>query len=637
MNVHSKPASDSPPENLTLFGQYLARERAFKNIGPNRAASLVAAFGERLPQAILDQEEGVIDIIGEDHAINAAAVLETRMQETAFIGWLESINAGIPTHKATRLARAWGAQGIEAVQQNPYLLLAISDWQVVDRIGTALGIQPNDARRETGAVEAALAGNACLGAGSTLMTSQKALRAAEKLLGQKIAPEVADASVRSGAAVSLAGDLQPPGAAHMEADCALRLSQMGPEAPYSGITNADWLDEIAAAYEIAQPFPLTEAQRDAVRMSHRHRLLVLAGYAGSGKTTVLKGICETQEAIGKTPLIVTLSGRASQRAMEATGRRAITVSRFLIEAEKSDFPLDQDTVLIADEASMLGLVEFWRILRRLGDANLILCGDPAQLPPVSPGVVFHTLAVDHGIRKVVLDRVHRQDERTGIPALAEGVRNGSLPELPNFGGSQPGVTFNECDSMDLCHEITRLGGVLRNSGTDRDDMQIIVPTNREIGMINSFFHQRALKMQPRLWPSTEHIGEGEPVIWTVNDTQRGLTNGALGRVISVDDSRIEVVLDGVTHELAANDGQYLQLAYAISVHKAQGSQWRRVIIPIFRSKIVDRSLIYTALTRAQEQVIFMGSLDAMETAVERLPAAEMRQCGFGRWLSLARQ
>jgi exodeoxyribonuclease V alpha subunit len=621
---------------MNLFGHYLARERAFTNIGPNRAASLVAAFGQHLPQAILDQEDGVIDLIGEEHAINAAAVLETRMQEAAFIGWLESINSGIQAHKAIRLARAWGAQGIKAVQQNPYLLLSISEWQVVDRIGKALGIQPNDARREICAIEAALTGNNCLGAGSTLMSAKDALKTAERLLGHAISSEVADASVRSGAAVRLAGDLQPPGAAHMEAHCALRLFKMALQTPYSGITNAKLLDEIVAAHEIAQPFPLTEAQREAVRMSHRHRLSVLAGYAGSGKTTVLRGICETQEAIGKTPLIVTLSGRASQRAMEATGRRAITVARFLIEAEKSNTPLDESTVLIADEASMLGLVEFWRLLRRLGNASLILCGDPAQLPPVSPGVVFHTLAVDHATHKIILDRVHRQDERTGIPAIAESVRHGSLPELPIFRGTQPGVTFNECDHNGLPHEITRIGGVLRSAGTNRDDMQIIAPTNHEIGMINSFFHQRALKLRPRLWPLTKHIAEGEPVIWTVNNTERGLTNGALGRVKSIDMNRFEVVLDGVTHDLDPNDGQYLQLAYAISVHKAQGSQWRRVIIPIFRSKIVDRSLIYTALTRAQEQVIFLGSIAAMGAAVERLPAVETRRCGFGKWLDLAR-
>lgn len=636
MNVQVKHTQQGLPSSPTLLAQYLARERAFKYIGPSRAEALSEVFGDCLAEAILALDDGVIEIIGEDHAINAAAVLETRLPEVDFLEWLQSINADIPSFKAIRLARAWGQQGFEAVKRNPYLLLAISDWVTVDRIGKAIGVGSMDVRRQVGAIEVVLAGKSCLGSGSTLLPSRDALRAAEGLLGYRLGAEAVGASVRSGAAVMLAGGLQPPGSAHMEAYCALRLARLAPEAPISGTTEYRKLDNLLAEYEATQPFPLTEGQREAVRMSHRHRLLVLAGYAGSGKTTVLRGVCETQECIGKTPLIMTLSGRAAQRAKEATGRRAITVARFLVEQERSDFPLDQDTVLIADEASMLGLVEFWRILRRLGDASLILCGDPAQLAPVSPGVVFHTLATDLGIRRVVLDRVHRQEGRTGIPVLAEGVRNGVIPELPSFVEAKPGVTFDECDRDRLCDEIMRFGGVLRSAGTDREDMQIIAPTNREIGIINTYFHQRALTADPSLWPGTGHIAEGEPVIWTQNDIQLGLTNGALGRVVSIDDSRIEVMLDGVKHELSADDGQHLQLAYAISVHKAQGSQWSRVIIPTYRSKIVDRSLIYTALTRAQEQVIFLGSFKAMEAAIKRLPAAEMRKCGFPTWLQIAR-
>lgn len=145
------------------------------NIDPSRAAALVEAFGETLPQAILEQDEGVVEIIGEDHAITAAAVLETRLHEAVFLSWLHSINAKIHPTKAIRLARAWGRQGIEAAQQNPYLLLVVSDWQTVDRIGRALGILREDTRREIGAVEAALTGKDCLGSGSTLMTTNDAL------------------------------------------------------------------------------------------------------------------------------------------------------------------------------------------------------------------------------------------------------------------------------------------------------------------------------------------------------------------------------------------------------------------------------------------------------------------------------
>lgn len=476
-----------------------------------------------------------------------------------------------------------------------------------------------------------------MGAGSTLMAGDRALRLAEGLLGDTLPPTVLESAVRTGAAVRLGNALQPAGAAHMEAGCALHLARLSPQPPCSGITDAEELDGLVADYEAGQPFPLTEAQREAVRMSHRHRLLVLAGYAGSGKTTVLKGVCDTQEAIGKTPLIITLSGRAAQRASEATGRRAITVARFLFEEEKSNSPLGSDRVLIADEASMLGLVEFWRILRRLGEASLVLCGDPAQLPPVSPGVVFHSLATDPDTRKVVLDRVHRQDERTGIPKLAEGVRNGVVPNLPGFSSAVPGVAFEHCPRADLCDQILKIGQELSQGGVGREAMQIIAPTNQERGKINGFFHRRILRRRPNLWPETEHIAEGEPVIWTQNDPERGLTNGALGRIIRIDGDDILAEIDGVEHQFQPGDRKFLQLAWAISVHKSQGSQWPRVIIPVYQSQVVDRSLIYTALTRAQEQVVFIGSFAAIRGAVDRRPAAEGRRCGFPTWLELARE
>ncbi|KZZ23630.1 hypothetical protein A3753_19105 [Sulfitobacter sp. HI0082] len=573
-------------------------------------------------------------ILGEASALNAAAVLETRLPEVDFLDWLSDIRAKIPVSKAIRLARAWGKQGVDQVKNNPFLLLAVSDWTTVEAIAEGLAIPKIDVRRQIAALEAVLMGQEGLGGGSTLMSDTRALQLAERLLGYKPCPSIVGQAVLSGAAIRLVGGLQPPGAAHMEAGCALHLFNLAPQPPCSKRTDKERLSDLIASYEGRQRFPLTERQREAIRKSHDHRLLVLAGYAGSGKTTVLRAICETQEAIGKNALIVTLSGRAAQRASEATGRRAITVARFLLEQEKSPSPLGADQVLIADEASMIGLVEFWRILRWLGNASLVLCGDPAQLPPVSPGVVFNALCANRNIVSVVLDKVHRQDEQTGIPKFAESIRLGLTPDMTGFSGAEPGVTFVPCSKDVLCHEIMRVGVEISQGGGTREEMQIIAPTNAGIRHINDFFHRRLVRRKPNLWPHIEHIAEGEPVIWTQNDPQRRLTNGALGRIVKIEGETILAELDGQLHRLSPADRQFVDRAWAISVHKAQGSQWKRVIIPIFESKILDRSLIYTALTRAQEQVIFMGSFSSIRRAVEDRAAADMRNCGFEVWLKL---
>lgn len=624
------------PSEIGLLVSYIAREKAFWGIGPRRAAALAAALGDDLQASILALDERVIDIVGEESAIAAAAAMEALQAETVFLSWLNKIGANIPVSEAIRLARAWGPQGVEAVRQNPYLLLAIAKWEVVDAIARATGVDAHDPRRDVAALEAVLTGEECLGRGSTRMRASEALRAAGLLLGRPAAARAAEATVASGGAVRLANMVQPPGTAHMEAECALNLARLAPAPPVMGVTPPARLNALLAAYEADQPFPLTEAQREAVRMAHRHRLTVLAGYAGSGKTTVLRGVCQTLEAIGRAPLIVTLSGRAAKRAAEATGRRAITVARFLLEQEKAGGTLEATTALIADEASMLGLVELWRILRRLGNASLFLCGDPAQLPPVSPGIVFHQLASDHEVARVILDRVHRQDESTGIPSLAEGVRQGTMEGLPAFAGAGTGVTFTPCTPDRLTAEVHAIGRTLADAGTERDDVQIVAPTNREIAAINGYFHGIAMRRRPACWPGTAHVAEGQPVIWTKNDAERGLANGSMGRILHIGLDSITAVLDGEVHELKPADGPFLHLAYAVSVHKAQGSQWRRVIVPVFGSRILDRSLIYTALTRAQEQVIFLGDKKALHAAVSRPPAAQRRDVGFGDWLILAR-
>ncbi len=151
---------------------------------------------------------------------------------------------------------------------------------------------------------------------------------------------------------------------------------------------------------------------------------------------------------------------------------------------------------------MPGLVEFWRILRRLGDASLLLCGDPGQLPPVSPGVVFHERVDDGDIARVILDRVHRQDEGTGIPAVAEAVRHGRIASLPVFAGAGAGVSFTRCSSERLPAEVHAMGRALAPARADRDGIQIIAPTSREIEALNGYFHSIAMRRGPAwpMWP-----------------------------------------------------------------------------------------------------------------------------------------
>jgi exodeoxyribonuclease V alpha subunit len=175
------------------------------------------------------------------------------------------------------------------------------------------------------------------------------------------------------------------------------------------------------------------------------RVGLLGGYAGSGKTSVLRAVCDVAEAHGRVMYLMALSGKAARRITEATNRSASTIASFLKRAEERAISLGPETIIVVDEASMIDLTTLYRLLLRIGSGRLLLVGDPAQLPPIGFGNPFHTL-IDHpSLPCVVLDRVLRQTAESGIPIVAAAIRNGRMPTLENFTGLGSGVSFIDCD------------------------------------------------------------------------------------------------------------------------------------------------------------------------------------------------
>lgn len=625
---------------LDLMSTFLASDRAFRGIGPRRAAALARKFGSSTIDAIRCVDPGVIEIVGEEVALNAAAEVEVRQAEITFLEWLQRINAPISTSRALCLARAWGPQGLADVQVNPYLLLSIAPWVDVEHIARSLGVSEDDPRRDAAAIETALTGRHGLEEGHTGLREERLFAEATRLLRRAPDPLAVDRAVEGGGAVRNGDIFQPPGAAWMEADLATRFLNMSVEAPAFDLITKCSEENFKRALELSLrrlSFSLTDVQRAAVAAAHAHRLLVLAGYAGSGKTTVLRVICDTMEAIGRQPTIVALSGRAAQRATEATGRRALTVAAFLHRRNGSERQMRADEVLIADEASMLSLSDIWRLVRRLGDASLILCGDPAQLPPIGPGMVFHTLSSADFIPRIVLDRVMRQTARSGIPAVAECVRHGKAPDIESNVLCSAGVSFIPCQREDVQVALEQVGRGLRADGLGSDDIQIITPTKAESSLVNEHFHAQRRARGATPWPGPEpKFVVGDPVMWRKNDAARGLVNGSLGRILSIDDKGIMVLFDGSERRLSAEDSHLMELAYAITVHKAQGSQWPVVIAPIFSSRLLDRTLLYTAITRASKKVILLGDQTVFSSSIRNTPISHLRTTGLPRWLHLSR-
>lgn len=392
------------------------------------------------------------------------------------------------------------------------------------------------------------------------------------------------------------------------------------------------LDEAIREAGERQPWPLTAAQREAVRLALRSRMMALAGYAGSDKTTVLRTICDAAERFGLEMRLMALSGRAAQRMAASTGRTATTIASFMI-GMKGREPLDAGTMLVIDEASMVDLPTFWRVLRHIGEVRLLLVGDPAQLPPIGFGLVFHALMEAEDIPRVILGRVMRQSEASGIPAVAAIIREGRMPDLPAFEGKRDGVSFVPCRPEETIGAILSVGRVLRAEGVERGDVQIIAPYRRGpagIDAINAALHARHVARMSgvRAIPGRPDIAEGEPIIWTKNDWDRGLMNGSMGRILSVFPGGAGAAgekirgagevgaaaartvalaeLDGRKIILDASDADRIELAYAISIHRAQGSQWERVVVAWPQEEGFASAVIYTAVTRAVRQAIVVG-------------------------------
>lgn len=626
---------------------YMAADSEFRGIGTALAAQLADRFGRYLRDALAGRNPGVIEILGHDLAETTFAAFDVKAQEADLLDWLERNGVveavGVPT--AIRIARCWGGEGVEALRENPYLLTAFLPWRRVEQIATALSIAPDDPRRAVAAVEAVL--YAALDRNDTFVAERNVEAGVAKLINSAANPagnpalSAINGAVESGGACRLGDGLQPFGAAVMEEFIARTITDCLRSDPYHDLVvpkpDPKLVDARIEAFDARQLHPLTDRQKTAIRTALSQRVMVLGGYAGSGKTTSLRGICDLAESFSRSLHLMAISGRAAQRMAVATGRPARTIAGFLQSMTRSDAEtVPPGAMVIVDEASMLDLPTLWRILKVLGDANLLLVGDPAQLPPIGFGLTFHVFCQTERIPNVVLDRVLRQSDTSGIPSVAEAVRLGVVPALTAYEGIRPGVSFIPSTPEDAIGVIRGIGRELRSSGTDPGDTQIIAPVKAGptgIDAINRHFHAlRRRATDGALFPGRSDIAEGDPIIWTRNDWDRELMNGSMGRVQSVIDGIAHVTLDGRSFELGAEDAENVELAYAISVHKAQGSQWRRVIIPIFPSRLLDRTLVYTAITRATEQVILLGDELALASAIKSAPSSTARSIGLDKRL-----
>lgn len=622
---------------------YLKRNPRFKGVGPATADKLWETFKERLV-VILDGGDytALEQVVSHDKAF---ALVQVWQQEGLgkTLQWLSANGVGLVIGR--RIATHFGAEAESKIHENPYRLLSFAaGWSEIDVLATQkLEVARTDDRRLAAAVEETVYRRFSLG--DTYVPLTELIEGIRRLLqNEPHHRDVIDAAIshceRTGRLLfDQQGNAYSPGASILEdrvVQCiAVRQDLQSPACNVNGL-----IDE----YEMREGngFLLNTEQRAAVHLAADHHFAVITGGAGCGKTTVLKAVCLVLEEQGYEIVQVALAGKAVKRMQESTGRVAQTIAS-LIRKLNEGTGVDKSgpevgLAILIDEASMVDLISFSALVRQLPDTvKLILIGDPHQLPPVGPGLILHCLT-DSVVPHVELKVAKRFG--TEIADVANSIRDGTFPILKQHSP----VRLTEVSDLDMS-EVASKEYLARST-----DSVVLCSTRALAKSINQRIQHALVSERKHVMTWNEEsdcwavagLREGDLVICTKNHWDLGLQNGSMGRIISVEhhgeDQIGEIEWDdGIVKsfdEVLLDD---LELGYALTVHKSQGSQWKRVVVCLPQgSRMVDRSLIYTAVTRAQSDVVLLGSYTAIQEQVSKKKTADRRLVGLPMRLKATR-
>jgi len=610
------------PSTGEAFVQFVATQKNFRGIGEVKARQLWNRWGANLiPKIKSGCKEDFRSVLSEDSitALFDGFAKYTALEHLGFFA-----KHGIPQNVIQRIFKKHQSDIKQRIEQDPYRLLSFGlTWPTVDTIAqTKLGISRDAPVRLSAAVEACLL-EETQKRGDTVLSQavlKKSLKG--KLEDNALVNQALVKQHESGAFIVSASGYHPTGMLIMESVIAKRLTSGNSVAIFGDILSTNAFKSAVDALG----FLPTDKQCTAVENTYKNQASVIIGGAGTGKTTVLRLVVQVLRSMGITVHCVALSGRAAKRMSEATGMKSLTIAKFLRnQALRGD-----DKLLIIDEASMLDTQTMYRIVTHTNpEVRILLVGDADQLPPISAGHVLRDVVNSKVIATTELDVVKRQKNESGIPGYSRAIRAGTVPEKL----STEQVFFHEVGPE---HIDAKCIGLISE---DPRNTMIVGATYRSAhGGIDSLneLAQKTLNSDAKRWEffvdgGYRHLDifEGDPVIFTANDYNADVQNGTLGRLVSINqeiDSFGKIETDehnviSVTRSLLES----LRAAWAISLHKAQGSQFKRVVVPLSGSRLIDRNWLYTAVTRAELEVHIVGSIDVFRKAIVRESSSSKRQ------------
>lgn len=632
-------------------------------IGPVTAKKIVKAFGEETLNILDNNIERLKEVEGigkKKYNIIYQSYLETRELKDIIMFFQKH---GVTINQCLKIYKKFGGDAQNIVSENPYILsdeISGIGFLTSDRIAKSLGIEPiSDFRIQSG-IKYVL--NSFSGLGNTYMPKDKLINEAQRVLS--VDKELIEVNIYNSV---LEGKIKIEKINEIEAVYSLPyyFCELGVTNKIITLSienfqtiNSDITFEISS-FERKNNIVFADSQKEAILGAFENGIEIITGGPGTGKTTIIKCIIEIYENNGMKVLLAAPTGRAAKRMTESTGREAKTIHRLLemgvSDNENSFFgrgegePLEGD-VIIVDEASMIDIMLMNSLLKaiKLG-TRLIIVGDADQLPSVGPGNVLRDLIDSEFIKVVRLKDIFRQGKESMIITNAHRINNGELPYLNKKGGD---FFFDNRESNEEILEtildlVNRRLPLFNSKWNKIRGFQVLSPTRKGILGVDNLNNELQSILNPPSKDKKERkfkdsvFREGDKVMQTKNNYSLkwnringygdnegvGIFNGDMGFIESISEENRTVTVVFDDERRIVYDNLYveeLELAYAITIHKSQGSEFKVIITPAFMGSafLMNRNILYTGITRAKELVVVVGNQRALKYMVDNTNSME---------------
>ncbi|MED4228105.1 ATP-dependent RecD-like DNA helicase [Neobacillus cucumis] len=662
LQFHTKHFRKDMPQTKQGVIAYLSGEM-FKGIGKKTAENIVETLGENAISKILNQPS-LLDSIPKLPPEKAKTLYDTLMEHQGLEQVMVALNQyGFGPQISMRIYQAYKEETLSTIQKNPYQL--VEDIEGIgfgraDELGYQLGISGSHPDRIKAACLYTLE-NESMQTGHVFIHAEDLLEQVKSLLEENQRDQIEYIHISNeliklqeeGKIIGEEKRIYLPSLFFAEKGLVTSINRILKQTEYSEqFPESEFLLALGGLEE-RLGVQYAPSQREAIQNALMSPMLILTGGPGTGKTTVIKGIVELYGELHGCSLepkdyfkkdepfpilLAAPTGRAAKRMTESTGLPAVTIHRLLGFNGTEGFDRDENSplegkIIIVDETSMLDIWLANQLFKALPEhIQVIMVGDEDQLPSVGPGQVLKDLLQSQTIPTVRLTDIYRQAEGSSIIELAHDIKKGYLP--PNITAKQADRSFIKCSTAQVAQVVEKVALNAKNKGYTAKDIQVLAPMYRGPAGIDrlNVLLQEIFNPNPDGKRKEISFGEvkyriGDKVLQLVNQPEENVFNGDIGEIISIiyakenteKQDMIYISFEGNEVEYTRQDLIQITHAYCCSVHKSQGSEFPIVILPITRSyyRMLQRNLIYTAITRSKQSLIICGEEDALRMGVER--------------------